>query len=58
MGSDYLAWGANHQKLTLEFEDGTTGEVVVRATGRLRGLGDVPAFVLQTVGDRAASDRE
>lgn len=42
LGSDYLVWGANHQKLTLEFADGERAEAVLRAGGTLRGLGPVP----------------
>ena len=43
LGSDYLVWGANGQKLTVEFPDGDTAEVVLRAGGQLRGIGPVPA---------------
>lgn len=47
LGSDYLVWGANHQKLWLDLDDETSAEVVVRATGELRGLGPVPPLLLR-----------
>lgn len=45
-GSDYLMWGSNHQELGLEFPDGEAASAVVRATGRLRGVGPVPAALV------------
>ena len=45
LGSDYLVWGANNQRLTIEFDDGSTAQVVVRSGGALRGAGDAPAIL-------------
>lgn len=38
-------WGANHQRLTIEFENGDEAEVVVRATGRVLGMGEPPQLL-------------
>lgn len=45
LGSDYLVWGANNQRLTIEFDDGSTAMVIVRSGGALRGSGDPPAVL-------------
>lgn len=41
-GSDYLVWGANLTKTQIEFPWGERADVVLRAGGRLQGLGATP----------------
>ncbi len=45
LGSDYIVWGANHRKVQLVFDDGSTAEAVLRSGGGLRGLGEAPAVL-------------
>jgi len=51
LGSDYLMWGANHQRLTIELANGVEAEVVVRATGRVLGMGQAPHLVIMGGGE-------
>lgn len=41
-GSDYLVWGMNHRRVTIEFASGERAHAVIRATGDLLGIGERP----------------